>query len=56
MQMYSEFENPHFSYIFFEHGYLTYYIALISLKTCMFIARICMEGSVSQNFELGLSF
>ena len=31
-------------------------IALISLKTCMCIARICMKGSVSQNFELGLSF
>ena len=25
VQMYSEFENPHFSNIFFEHGYLTYY-------------------------------
>ena len=25
VQMYSEFENPHFSYIFIEHGYLTYY-------------------------------
>ena len=31
-------------------------IALISLKTCMCIAGICMEGSVSQIFELGLSF
>ena len=31
-------------------------IALISLETCMCIARICMEESVSQNFELGLSF
>ena len=31
-------------------------IALITLETCMCIAEICMEGSVSQNFELGLSF
>ena len=36
MQMYSEFENPHFP--------------------LMYIAGICMEESVSQNFELGLSF
>ena len=25
VQMYSEFENPHFSCIFFQHGYLSYY-------------------------------
>ena len=25
MQMYHKSENPYFSYIFFEHGYLTYY-------------------------------
>ena len=31
-------------------------IALICLKTCMCIAEICMEGSVSQNFDLGLCF
>ena len=31
-------------------------IALISLKTCMCIAGICMEGCMSQIFELGLSF
>ena len=31
-------------------------IALICLKTCMCIADICMEGSVSQIFDLGLSF
>ena len=31
-------------------------IALISLETCMCIVRICMQGRVSQNFELGLSF
>ena len=25
MRMCPEYENPHFSQIFFEHGYLTYY-------------------------------
>ena len=25
MRMCPEYENPHFSHIFFEHGYLTYY-------------------------------
>ena len=42
-------------YIFFNMD-ISLIIALISLKTCMCIAGICMEGSVSQNFELGLSF
>ena len=31
-------------------------IAPISLKMCMCIAKICMEGSASQNTDLGLSF
>ena len=31
-------------------------IGLICLKTCMYIAEICMEGNLSQNFDLGLSF
>ena len=31
-------------------------IALICLKICMCISEICMEGSVSRNFDLGLSF
>ena len=30
--------------------------ALISLKTCMCTSGLCMEGSMSQNFELGLVF
>ena len=50
MQMYHKSENPYFSYIFFEHGYLTYY------RTCICIFEICMEGILSQNFHLGLSF
>ena len=31
-------------------------ITLICFEICMFIAEICMEGSISQNFDLGLSF
>ena len=31
-------------------------IALIYLKPCTCIAEICLEGRVSQNFDLGLSF
>ena len=31
-------------------------IVLICLKTCMCIADMCIEGGVSQNFDLGLSF
>ena len=31
-------------------------IALICLKTCMCIAEICMEGRMSQHFDLGLIF
>ena len=31
-------------------------IAPISLKICICIAEICMQGSLSQNFDLGLSF
>ena len=31
-------------------------IAHICLKICMCFVEICMEGSVSQNFDLGLSF
>ena len=53
MQMYSEFKNPHFSCIFFNMD-ISLIIALISLKICMCISGICMEGSVSQNLELGL--
>ena len=31
-------------------------IAAFCLKNCIYIAEICMEGSMSQNFDLGLSF
>ena len=30
--------------------------ALSCLKICMYTAEICLEGSVSQNFDIGLSF
>ena len=29
---------------------------IISLKMCIHVTKVCMEGSVSQNFDLGLSF
>ena len=41
-------------YIFLT--WMSLIIALISLKTCICIAGICMEGSMSQNFELWLRF
>ena len=31
-------------------------IPLICLKICMYIAEIRFEGSMSQNFDIGLSF
>ena len=55
MQMYRKSENPYFSLLFFEHGYLIYYSSYI-FENCMCIAEIYMEGSLSQNFDLGLSF
>ena len=55
MQMYHKSENPYFSYIFLNMD-ISLVIALICLKTWMCIPDICMEGSVSQIFDLGLSF
>ena len=31
-------------------------MAFIFLKTCIHVAEVCLEGSVSQNFDIGLSF
>ena len=42
--------------VYFFNMDISVIIALISLKTCMCIAGICMEGTVSQIFELGLGF
>ena len=55
MQMYRESENPYFSCTFFNMD-ISLIIAPISLKMCMCIAETYMEGSVSQNFDLGLVF
>ena len=44
-----ESENPHFSHIFFQHGYLTYYSTYL-------LDNLYLEGRVSQNFDIGLSF
>ena len=55
MQMCHESENPYFSCIFFEHGYLTYYSTYI-FGNFECIAEIYMDGIMSQNFDLELSF
>ena len=43
-------------HVYFFNMDISLNIAHICLKTCMCIAEICMEGSMSQNFDLGLSF
>ena len=43
-------------HVYFFNIDISLIIALICLKTCMCIAEICLEGSVSQNFDLGRSF
>ena len=43
-------------HVYFLNMHILLIIAPIYLKTCMCIAKICMEGSVSQNVDLGLSF
>ena len=43
-------------HVYFFNMDISLIIAPIRLKICMFIAEICMKGSVSQNFDLGLSF
>ena len=43
-------------HVYFLNMDISLIIAPISLKICMCIAEIDMEGSVSQNFDLGLSF
>ena len=53
MKIYCESENPHFSCIFYEHGYVTYYSTHLFENVYVY-CRDYMEGSVSQNFDLGL--
>ena len=43
-------------HVYFFNMDIPLIIALTSLKICMCIAEICMEGSVSQNLDLGLVF
>ena len=46
----------HIFHVYFLNRDISLIIAPISLRICMCIAEIYMEGSVSQNFDLGLSF
>ena len=48
--------KTHIFHVYFLNMDIPLIIALTSLKICMCIAEICMEGSMSQNFDLGLSF
>ena len=48
--------KTHIFHVYFLNMDISLIIAPISLKICMYIAEIYMEGSVSQNFDLGLSF
>ena len=43
-------------HIYFFNMDISLIIALISLKTCMYIPEICSEGRVSQNIDIELSF
>ena len=48
--------KTHIFHVYFFNMDISLIIAPISLKMCMCIAEIYMEGSLSQNFDLGLSF
>ena len=43
-------------HVYFLNMDISLIISLICLKICMCIPEICMKGSMSQNFDLGLSF
>ena len=43
-------------HVYFSNMDISLIIALICLKMCMCVAEICMEGCLSQSFDLGLSF
>ena len=43
-------------HVYFFNMDISLIIALICLKTCMYTAEICLEESVSQNVDIGLSF
>ena len=48
--------KTHIFHVYFLNMDISLIVAPISLKICMCIAEIYMEGMVSQNFDLGLSF
>ena len=48
--------KTHIFHVYFLNMDISLIIAPISLKSCMCIAETYMEGSVSQNSDLGLSF
>ena len=55
MRMCPEYENPHFSHIFFEHGYLTYYITYLLENVYVYSLEVYGGKHVS-NFDIGFSF
>ena len=48
--------KTHIFHVYFFNMDISLIIAPISLKICICIAETYMEGSVSQNFDLGISF
>ena len=48
--------KTHIFHVYFFNMDISLIISPISLKICMCIAEIYMEGSVSLNFDLGLNF
>ena len=43
-------------YVSFLNMDISLTMAHIFLKTCIHVVEVCLEGSVSQNFDIGLSF
>ena len=50
-----KYKNHHFLCIFFNMD-ISLIMALIFLKMCMHTTKVCSEGRISQNFDIGLSF
>ena len=55
MRMCPDYENPHFSHIFFEHGYLTYYSTYLLENVYVYSLDVYGGKDVSF-FYIGLSF
>ena len=43
-------------YVYFLNMDISLTMALIFLKTCIHVVEVCLGGSVSQNFDIGLRF